>query len=258
MRSIQIKRFSKNEFEDVEDKVARESMMKVEINDTITFEVVLSPNDIDEFIIGHLFTEGYIKDRSEVNSVKKESKGPLISAYVKVEKLDARALLMKRNYNVIWTECGASPNMKLIGDRFKIEKMDSLDPDVIVGIPRTADAVFDEFRDTGAYHYTVLFDLAGKMITYDYDIGRHNAFDKMIGKVINEDLAKFDKTIAFTTGRVSSDIVLKALRCGIPCLVSRSAPLEGAINLAEEHGMTLIGFLRGSRFNLYTNRSMAD
>jgi FdhD protein len=95
--------------------------------------------------------------------------------------------------------------------------------------------------------------LKGSLITHGYDIGRHNAFDKMIGKVVIGDLCDLKETIAFSTGRLSSDIVLKALRCKIPCLISRSAPLEGAVNLAREHDLTLIGFLRGKRFNLYTN-----
>jgi FdhD protein len=101
-----------------------------------------------------------------------------------------------------------------------------------------------------------LFDNDFKLIAYANDIGRHNAVDKVIGKAIMDDvdnIGKFEDKVLFITGRISSDILLKCIRARIPVLISRGAPFDSAIELAKKYDLCLIGFLRGKKFNVYSN-----
>lgn len=108
------------------------------------------------------------------------------------------------------------------------------------------------FRDTGGVHTAGLWKGGSFRWTCD-DIGRHNAVDKVIGHALRESWPPGDDSLLATTGRLSSDLVLKASRAGVPVLVSRSAPTSAAVQLAETQGITLVGFARAERFNLYTH-----
>jgi len=89
------------------------------------------------------------------------------------------------------------------------------------------------------------------LLLYAEDVGRHNAFDKIVGMAVLGDVALADKLV-ITTGRLSGEIVAKAFNCGVPMLASRSAVTDLAVELARRSGMTLVGFLRGRRLNVYT------
>ena len=98
----------------------------------------------------------------------------------------------------------------------------------------------------------VIFDLDGKILSVKEDIGRHNAIDKVIGEIISEKLT-FNNIFLTTTGRLTGDSVLKAIRAKIPIIASLSAAIESGIRLAFAYGITLIGFVRGARMNIYTH-----
>jgi FdhD protein len=121
----------------------------------------------------------------------------------------------------------------------------------------TIKAIFREFHQksdiyklTGGVHSAALTD-GKKMLAFAEDIGRHNAVDKVIGYCLLENLP-FEGTIMLASGRLSSEIVSKCAQCGIPVLVSRTAPTSLAIKIAESAGLTVIGFVRGERMNVYT------
>jgi FdhD protein len=110
----------------------------------------------------------------------------------------------------------------------------------------------DAYRLTGGVHSAALTD-GNKILVFAEDIGRHNAVDKVIGYCLLENLP-FKGMIMLTSGRLSSEIVSKCARCAIPVLVSRSAPTSLAIKIGESSGITVIGFVRGDRMNVYTGR----
>ena len=108
------------------------------------------------------------------------------------------------------------------------------------------------FRETGGCHGAALFNYEGKLLGCKEDIGRHNAIDKVIGDILLKK-QNFDNTFLTTTGRLTGDSVLKAIRAEIPIVASLSAAVESGVRLAFTYGITLIGFVRGARMNIYSH-----
>ena len=108
------------------------------------------------------------------------------------------------------------------------------------------------FDATGGLHAAGLFDNAGNLLAVREDVGRHNALDKLVGWALMEGKLPLHEHIVLVSGRVSFELVQKCLAAGVPIVCAISAPSSLAVSLAAEFGMTLIGFLRGDRFNIYT------
>ena len=125
-------------------------------------------------------------------------------------------------------------------------------PDVLATLPerlRESQRVFDR---TGGLHAAGLFSATGELIVLKEDVGRHNAVDKVVGHALRNALLPLRETILVVSGRASFELVQKAVMAGIPMLAAVSAPSSLAVDLAEESGVTLVGFLRGSSMNVYT------
>ncbi len=128
----------------------------------------------------------------------------------------------------------------------------TIDADTITTLPeqlRAAQGIFDR---TGGLHAAGLFDASGKLLAVQEDVGRHNALDKLIGGALLGGSLPLHQHIVLVSGRVSFELVQKCLAAGVPVLCAISAPSSLAVALATEFGMTLIGFLRGAQFNIYT------
>jgi FdhD protein len=256
MKKLDISRFQDGSLEPFTDQVAEENILHLVMNSKVSFDVIITPGDIKEFVFGNLYSEGFINDKSEVVSYKEVIKKSLITVEVKLSNFEDKKILLKKNYNIVWTECGSIGELSRLTDRFKPLKITfTLQGKDILTIPsKTRDKV-ELFKQTGAYHYAFLFDKDLNLITYALDIGRHNAYDKVLGQnLLNE--GDFSDKIIFLTGRISSDIILKSLRAGIPVVASRSAPLNTAVELAKKYNICMLGFLRGKKFNVYSNPNM--
>lgn len=128
-----------------------------------------------------------------------------------------------------------------------------LDPDLLLGLPdrlRTAQRVFDR---TGGLHAAGLFTPAGDMVCVREDVGRHNAVDKLVGWALQHDALPLAGSVLTVSGRASFELVQKAVLAGIPTMAAVSAPSTLAVRLAEESGLTLAGFVRGTSMNIYTS-----
>jgi FdhD protein len=127
-----------------------------------------------------------------------------------------------------------------------------LDPEVLVGLPQTLRERQKVFERTGGLHAAGLFDATGRLRVLREDVGRHNAVDKVVGWAVREDRLPLSGCVLMVSGRASFELTQKAVQAGIPALAAVSAPSSLAVALAEDAGMTLIGFLRGDSMNVYT------
>jgi FdhD protein len=128
----------------------------------------------------------------------------------------------------------------------------SIPVDVLTGLPDTLRAAQAAFDKTGGLHAAGLFDASGRLLVAREDVGRHNAVDKVLGWALREGLVPLRSTVLMVSGRASFELTQKALMAGVPMLAAVSAPSTLAVELAEESGMTLVGFLRGSTMNIYS------
>jgi FdhD protein len=129
-----------------------------------------------------------------------------------------------------------------------------LSPALIRGLPDKLREAQSVFQSTGGLHAAALFNAAGELIALREDVGRHNAMDKLIGWALLHERLPLDDHIVLVSGRSSYEILQKGLAAGVPVVCAVSAPSSLAVAIAEDFGMTLIGFLRGERFNVYAGR----
>jgi FdhD protein len=150
--------------------------------------------------------------------------------------------------------CGRRSIEDLLAGMRSVDAKADVKRTVIGSLPDTLRAAQPTFDRTGGLHAAGLFTTAGSLRRIAEDVGRHNAVDKVIGASLVADEVPLNDTVLFVSGRTSFEIVQKAVVAGIPIVASVSAPSSLAIELAREAGVTLIGFVRGAGFNIYTGR----
>ncbi|HBR09978.1 formate dehydrogenase accessory sulfurtransferase FdhD [Candidatus Bipolaricaulota bacterium] len=251
MRQIRITRWQDGAMSRVEDLVAAEGLLIVEFTSNSGFSAAVSLEQVQPFVFGHLLSEGIINHKEEVLEYRQwPESGGRIRAVVRL----ANGISLPRSMH-IGTECGPVGRLAREFSVTPIKPMPLITAQSLLQIPRVLNDQMEDFQTTGAYHYAFLLSSNREIIAHAKDIGRHNAVDKVIGEVLIAERS-FAELILFTTGRVTVDLVGKCLRCGIPLLVSRSAALFGAVTLARQYNLGLVGFLRGSRFNVYSGEEL--
>lgn len=223
-------------------RVVEEVPLSVFINGRHFVTAMTSPDMRREFIIGHLFSERIVSCLEEIESL--EIEGNVARAII---ANPMKAILPRRP---IVSGCGGvssfldESKLPEIESDLKIER-----DDIYKAMKAISSSELHEA--TGGVHSVGLFDKDGVICIIE-DIGRHNALDKVVGYSLEREV-KFKDTFAASTGRISSDMALKAAVAGIPIIASRGATTSLAIAIAERTGLTIIGFVRGGRMNIYTN-----
>ena len=154
----------------------------------------------------------------------------------------------------ITSGCGRGPVFYNVKDSIDTRVIEndgfSIGYDSILQLMKRFDEKAEVFKKTGGVHSCAL-GIEGRIEVYHEDIGRHNAMDKVIGHAVKEGL-DFGEAVALTSGRISSEMLVKSAKRGIPIIASRSAPTALAVQLAEKLNITLAGFVRGRRLNVYS------
>jgi len=236
-----------------EEWVALEISLKININGKELVRFACSPVDCTDLAVGFLFTEGIISGLGDIDFV----------VYNKNEELVELTLNNKTkfDYNQWQTErtissgCGQGVMSKLEYRRKNLLPLDfkpGANPKSLSQLFYHLKTHSEWYEKTGCIHQVTLSGMDGTVIIRE-DIGRHNAVDKVIGAALQCNI-NFNETIMNCSGRLSSDMVLKVGRAGIPIVVSKSAPTSLAIDIANELGITMIGFARGKRLNIYTHQ----
>jgi FdhD protein len=215
-------------------------------------------NDL-ELAAGFLFSENIIKSASQIRLLASLDEDPNI-VMVQFEAEDqAGPARIERRFLVTSAcgVCGKSSLEDLASNKCPLVPADGLrvDPSVIYQLAdrlRRAQAVFES---TGGLHAAALFTTEGELTEVREDVGRHNAVDKLIGAALLHHRTPLEDSLMLVSGRASFELVQKALMAGVPVLAAVGAPSSPAVSTAERCGMTLIGFLRDGRFNVYTHRN---
>jgi FdhD protein len=241
-----------------DDYLAGEEPLEIRIGDEPLTVTMRTPGHDEELALGFLLTEGVINSRAEIASIDRGSDANGAANRVDIElaagsSFDPQA--NRRNFYAA-SSCGVCGKASIDAIRLRNIKAPNadctVDAEVLCALPDRLRAAQPVFSRTGGLHAAALFSRNGEVIVLREDIGRHNAVDKVIGWALANDLLPLSDFVLIVSGRGGFEIVQKALAGGVPVLASVSAPSDLAVKLAREFGMTLIGFLRGRRFVLYS------
>ncbi|MFP7734192.1 formate dehydrogenase accessory sulfurtransferase FdhD [Priestia aryabhattai] len=238
--------------ESVEDKIVTEFPVTVKINEEEFVTMVCSPQYIDDMVIGYLASEGVIREYKDIKNIWVQEKEGY--AHVTIDKLNPYFQNLQ-NKRYITSCCGASrQGFVFINDALTAKKMNDISVELSIKdcfqLMNNLQHSAATFQETGGVHNAAICDKNGFMLSR-MDIGRHNALDKLYGYCLKHHISIRDKVVVFS-GRISSEILLKVAKIGCEVVLSKSAPTELALNLAEELGITTVGFIRNDSLNIYT------
>lgn len=233
------------------DLVAAEIGFTLNVNDKEIVTLLCTPAELDVMALGFLLSEGILKERDSLLDLQVDEKTYTVSVTLAHLPADIDATFHKKT---ITSGCGRGITFTAVASLKDLPPNKSL----ITISPEETQNLLTEFRSlselfmkTGGVHSAALAD-RHHIHLFAEDIGRHNAVDKLIGKAFLAG-TRVDDKILLSSGRISGEIMTKVIRNRIPIMVSRTAPTCMSITYAEDHGVTLIGFARGNRMNIYTH-----
>jgi len=229
--------------EEIEDYIAAEKKLRVSVNGKKVITLYCTPLMIKELIIGLFLTEGIL-----TNKISPDKINIIYGEDIRVDISAGQDVLKK---GMVTSRClgGVTFNKKIKSEKVKDDF--SITVEDLKNIFKEFHQKSEFFRLTGCFHSAALSD-GKRILAFAEDIGRHNTVDKIIGYSILKDIP-FTGKLMLVSCRLSSEIVSKCSRWGIPIIASRAAPTDLAIEIAETSGITLAGFVRGDRLNVYTN-----
>lgn len=246
-------RYSNGHFAKKEDQIVIEHPITIKINEKEFATIVCSPEYIEDMAVGFLASEGVIPNYQDIKEILVQEELGIV--HIKTDKMYPfyEKLLNKR---YITSCCGMSrQGFVFANDALTVKRMTGthvmLTPDDCFFLMEQMDQSANMFHRTGGVHNAALCTPTGIVLSR-MDIGRHNALDKIYGHCLKHTIPVRDKVIVFS-GRISSEILLKVAKIGCEIVLSKSAPTELALTLAEELGITTVGFIRQNSFNLYTH-----
>ncbi|WP_245393665.1 formate dehydrogenase accessory sulfurtransferase FdhD [Allomeiothermus silvanus] len=262
MRRLEV---APNQIRWISDELATEEPLELRLvagNEHRTIAVTLrTPGNDFELAAGFLFGEGVIQRRSEIKRIAycveegQEQRYNIVSVELRSQALPRLPTLERHFFTTSACGlCGKASIESLSARGLSPVSGDStVSAKVLRELPEKLRKAQQLFDLTGGLHAAALFDLEGNLIALREDIGRHNAMDKLVGWALLEGKLPLAPCIVVVSGRASFELVQKALAAGIPIFASVSAPSNLAVDLAASFGMTLAGFLRGERFNVYAH-----
>lgn len=247
--SLPVTRYRKGAFAGGTDSVVRESPVTLFLNDREFVTLVCSPGSLEELAVGFLCSEGILKERGDLKGISINAEEGLIWVETAGEAA-AEETFLKR---FITTCCGRGrASFYFINDARGAAPVASslrVTPEEIFHLSGELEKSSQLFRETGGAHGAALC-ARDRLVCFYEDIGRHNAVDKIFGRCFMDGVDFSDK-ILLISGRISSEILIKVARMGTPVIVSRAAPTDLAVSLAGELGITVVGFAREERLNIY-------
>jgi len=232
-----------------EDIVASDEAVCVFINGEFYRTLIASPDMRRELVVGHLYTEGVIGSMGDVREIEA---APLKVSVELEAEVDFEGLNMSK-IDLITTACGSLSKPINLGqlESLGVSSGAEVSAEAVWGMVRELNLRGEWYKETGGTHSAMLCRLDGGVVSFAEDVGRHNAVDKVVGAGLIEGI-DLGGCVLVSSGRQSSEMVLKAARAGVPVVASTAAPLTSGIQVAKVTGVTLVCFVRGRRMNVYS------
>jgi len=239
-----ITKFKSNQIQKTNDIVAVEKKIKVYVNNEEVVSLSASPSQIKELVVGFLMTEGILKGDwcPEKISIEENEKDIIVKVALEgFVSLEGKTITS-----------GCMSSVSFLNDvKGYIDDKIQIEPEKLFSLFKIFQEKSVLYRTTGCIHASALAN-ENEILFIAEDVGRHNAVDKVIGWALLNKIP-FEGKIIIVSGRISSEMALKTAKWKIPIIVSRTAPTSLAVEISEKAGLTVIGFLRGNRFNIYTH-----
>jgi FdhD protein len=234
-----------------QDLLAVEEPLQIRVNGRDLSITMRTPGHDGELAAGFLFTEGIVKTRADVRGIECEENSVSLTL---ADGLDAGA---SRNFYTTSScgVCGKASIESLHAAGCAMLPHAHIGREIIHGLPEKLRATQSVFEHTGGLHGAALFDTSGNLEMVREDVGRHNAVDKLIGAAFLDGRLPLHNRLLMLSGRASFELVQKAVMAGIPIVAAVGAPSSLAVQTAMRFGMTLLGFVRDGRFNIYSGLS---
>jgi len=262
VRPVAIERLAEAARRAGDDRVAHEEPLEIQVGGSPLAVLMRTPGRDHELALGFLLTEGVLESPEEIVALRHESVTPdpaadgnviraLLRPGVRVDvEAQRRSFYAGSSCGV----CGKGSLERVLRTAPPLEDASRFDPEVLYALPGRLREVQHAFDATGGLHAAALFDADGKLLVVREDVGRHNAVDKVVGWAAERGRLPLRGHGLLVSGRVSFEIVQKALAARIPLVAAVSAPTSLAVELAAAGRVALVGFLRGRGFNVYAER----
>lgn len=256
MKEIKVNRvnISDQTTEQRTDHVAEDTPLHIFLNNRHYGTILCTPEQLNELAVGHLLAEGLLTSTQEIATIVLKKDGKCLITLKQGVDAEQRISKSQRLSRLIVSACG-SPNYRplseVINSLPKIATKMTVNAETVSKSVLQLNVIATKFRQTGGVHVAALYSTEGKLVALAEDVGRHNAVDKVIGAAATNNIDFTDHFLALS-GRLSGDLVLKAARMQIPLIGSLSAAISSGLEVAQLTGITLVGFVRGKRMNVYT------
>ncbi len=247
-KPIHYERFEFSKWEGFDAETIVETPVSLTINGTAWLSFMCTPVDLEALAVGFLYNEGVINSMAEVVDARVCEHGDNVDVWLNrsVEQPQSWRRTSGCTGGVTAVDLLAKPDISFNREQPKFN------PDTIGQLVEQLFQVQELYRETGGVHTSALSD-GEKVLVSAEDIGRHNTLDKIAGHCLMKNIWP-ETRILVTTGRISSEMLQKAARLQAPIVISRTSPSSLSIEMAERYGITLIGYARRQRFNVYTNK----
>ncbi len=246
-KEIEYDKYEFKKWEHRDSETIVETPVSLTVNGEVWITFMCTPVDLEALAVGFLYNEGIVENMDEVADVRLCEHGDNVDVWLNhpAEQPTSWRRTSGCTGGVTAVDLLAKPNVSFSSDRLKVQ------PEAV---GRLVEMLFESqelYRDTGGVHTSALSD-GSKILVSAEDIGRHNTLDKIAGLCLMNHIWP-ETRILITTGRISSEMLQKAAQLDAPILISRTSPSSLSIEMAERYGITLIGYARRHRFNVYSN-----
>jgi len=246
-KAIHYERYEFKKWEPHDAETIVEAPVSLTVNGQVWLTFMCTPVNLEALAVGFLYNEGILESMNEVEDVRVCEHGDNVDVWLNrtVEQPKSWRRTSGCTGGVTAVDLLARPNVSFNGDQPKVP------PEAIGHLVEMLFESQELYRETGGVHTSALSD-GEKILLSAEDIGRHNTLDKIAGLCLMNNIWP-ETRILITTGRISSEMLQKAARLEVPILISRTSPSSLSIEMAERYGITLIGYARKHRFNVYSN-----